>query len=158
MVGMMMNLWGFAKDGRQGGFTVMELIVAMAVMGLLAGIGLSAYGSYRERTWKVEATTAWHELSMAVNIYRMDEGDWPERYTHARHLKFAMPLEGPLLHNLAPANFDDPVRRAEEDMVGRAGSGGPTSANPTGHLVLDDGKVCVWVQGLAAEWNDASCP
>lgn len=144
--------------GGERGFTVMELIVSMAVMGLLAGVGLSAYGSYRQHAWKAEAATAWHELSMAVNLYRMDEGDWPERYTHARHLKFAMQLEGPLHHNLAPSNFEDPERRIAEDMVGRANTGGPTETHPTGHLILDDGKVCVWVQGLASDSNDSACP
>src|SRR5690606_23432990 len=100
----------------------------------------------------------WQELSMAVNLYRMDEGDWPERYTHARRLTFAMEPDGALLHNLAPSNFDDPERRTAEVMVGRAGSGGPTDAHPTGHLILDDGQVCVWVRGLASDWNDPSCP
>lgn len=146
------------RGGREGGFTVLELIVAMAIIGLLAGIGLSAYGSYRERTWKAHAATAWHELSMAANLYRMDKGDWPEPYTHARSLEFAMEPEGPLLHNLAPADFEDPERRAAENMVGKAGQGGPTADHPTGHLILDGGKVCVWVQGLASDWNDPSCP
>lgn len=126
------------RPTREGGFTVLELILAIAVAGVLAGVGLTAYGSFQERTHKAKAAVAWQELSAAVHRYRLEHGRWPTAHSGVEDLKLAMPPEGPLLFNLAP--------------------NGPTAENPTGYLILNGGKVCVWVEGTAAARNDPQCP
>lgn len=155
--------------GAEAGFTLLELIFVMLIVGTLATVGLSAYGSYRDRTWKMEANAVWHELSMAVNIYRIDKGYWPEPYTHADGLFFAMDTDHveALGTNLAPRDFEDEDRRIRERMEGAPGKGGPDWDQPdglrTGHLILaaqglDDLEICVWVKGIAADGNSDNCP
>ncbi|OUM93196.1 MAG: hypothetical protein BAA04_12340 [Firmicutes bacterium ZCTH02-B6] len=129
----------------EGGFTVLELVLVLGVIGILASIGLTAYGAYRDQTYKMEATAAWHELSMAVNLYRIANGKWPDPYTSTDALYedklFAMELMGALQHNLAP-HLAAPQRRPR-----------------SGYLVLDEGRVCVWVEGVSADANvDNGCP
>lgn len=139
----------------ESGFTLLELTIVMGVIGLLAAAGLSAYSSFRERTLKAEADAAWQELSMAVNLYRIGEGEWPKRYTHALNVGHVTGPWGALAVNLAP--WDDAAAETEQ-MVGAPPNGGPTSSQKTGHLVLENGEICVWVEGLPSSLNNASCP
>lgn len=147
-----------AVNQSEGGFTLLELIIVMAGIGVLALVGLSAYAAFRGHALKAEADAAWEELSMAVNLYRIDTGSWPERYTHAVNLNHVTGLWGALAVNLAPSDYEDQDRAAAERMVGFPGTGGPTSLHQTGHLVLHSGELCVWVDGVPSSLNDASCP
>src|SRR5690606_9704693 len=70
----------------EGGFTLIELVLAMALLGVLAAVGFSVHGSFRERALKAEADASWQELSMAINLYRVENGKWPEMYTHAKNV------------------------------------------------------------------------
>lgn len=144
-------------SGRDSGFTIVELLAVMLVVSLLAGAGLSSYGAWRERTLRAEADALWQELRTSVDLYRIDKGEWPAPYTHAEHLGSRIPPWGALTVNLAPPD-KYPDRSAAEKMVGRPGTGGPTSEHPTGHLILENGQVCIWKDGVASQSNDESCP
>lgn len=130
----------------------------MLVVGALASVGLWGVGSFRERTLRAEADAAWQELSMAVNLYRIASGDWPQKYMHAHKLGQLTQPWGALEVNLAPSNYPDEDRRSEQDMKGSPDTGGPTPEEPSGHLILDDGEVCVWYERVASVLNDESCP
>jgi len=142
-------VFGRMSRARESGFTVLELILVMTVIGILASVGVTAYAKYQEHTRRMEATAAWHELSMAVNLYRTANGTWPRAYIAAEDLDqdpngnrfFAIKeLQGALLHNLAPSL---PV----------------LDKDATGYLILSQGRVCVWVGGVPADPNEENgCP
>lgn len=142
----------------EGGFTLIEIAFAIALMGILAIAGISVHGAFKERGLRAEADAAWQELSMAANLYRTDEGDWPPAYIHAKHIPYVIQPLGALEVNLAPADFHDLELSEREEMVGAPGVGGPAGAEKTGHLIMPDGGLCVWVEGLQSSYNDANCP
>lgn len=144
---------------RERGFSLLELLIVMAVIGVLASAGVSGYSAYRKQTARAEAEALWQELSMAVNLYRMEEGRWPEEYTHVKSIAFLSQPLGALTVNLGPSNYGDVPRRIAEDMRGRPGGvGGTTEEHRSGHLILGGGLLCVWVDGYGAASNDVPCP
>jgi|GEM_PF-5530806 len=94
---------------------------------------------------------------MAANLYRLqfEHGDWPPRYHHAKNLGHVYQVWGALAVNLAPS---DDSYALQQGGVGRPGTGGPTLANPTGHLLLGEDKFCVWVETIPSTLNDSECP
>lgn len=147
------------RGARERGFSLLELLIVMAVIGVLASAGVSGYSAYRKQTARAEAEALWQELSMAVNLYRMEEGRWPEEYTHVKSIAFLSQPLGALTVNLGPSNYGDVPRRIAEDMRGRPGGvGGTTEEHRSGHLILGGGLLCVWVDGYGAASNDVPCP
>ena len=49
---------------QQNGFTLVELIIVVAIVGILAGIAIQAYGNYRAAAYDARAM---HDLSNAVH-------------------------------------------------------------------------------------------
>ncbi len=61
------------------GFTLTELLIVIAILGILAGVGTFAYTRYLEDA-KVKATiTGSRILSQAVIAYQASTSKWPQR-------------------------------------------------------------------------------
>lgn len=62
---------------RHGGFTLIELLVVMAILAMLAGLVgpkvMNALGESKSKTARVQL----EELSAALDIYRLDTGNYP---------------------------------------------------------------------------------
>ena len=61
----------------QKGFTLIELMIVIAIMGILAVVALPAYQDYTARAQVSEALTLAEGQKSAVTEYRSDRGDWP---------------------------------------------------------------------------------
>lgn len=59
------------------GFTVVELIIVIVVIGILAGISVIGYGTWRDRAAKTEVMSDLRNASLAMNNYRNFNNAYP---------------------------------------------------------------------------------
>ena len=59
------------------GFTIVEVLIVVAIVGILAGIAIPAYMDYRERARVKHAITELTVLSLLINQYQIDRGQYP---------------------------------------------------------------------------------
>ena len=62
---------------KQQGFTLIELMIVVAFIGILAAIAIPAYQDYTIRAQVSEGLTLSGAAKAAVAEYRMDSGSWP---------------------------------------------------------------------------------
>ena len=71
------NLTLRQDEGRVTGFTLIELIVVVAVIGILFAITFPAISGMRERARAREAAVTQKALETAIRAFRMEYGYWP---------------------------------------------------------------------------------
>jgi type IV pilus assembly protein PilA len=65
------------KKPNQQGFTLIELMIVVAIIGILAAIALPAYQDYTARAQMSEAMSLASGAKTAVAEYYSNEGKWP---------------------------------------------------------------------------------
>lgn len=59
------------------GFTLIELLIVVAIIGILASIGISQYSSYRMKGFNAAATTDLKNFKSAMEAYFGDNQTYP---------------------------------------------------------------------------------
>ena len=59
------------------GFTLIEVIVAIAVLGSLAAIAIPQFASYRYQAQIAQAVADIRKIDLALRTYKTQNGDWP---------------------------------------------------------------------------------
>ncbi|EMT5996898.1 pilin [Neisseria gonorrhoeae] len=67
----------------QKGFTLIELMIVIAIVGILAAVALPAYQDYTARAQVSEAILLAEGQKSAVTGYYLNHGEWPEDNTSA---------------------------------------------------------------------------
>ncbi|EMT8253904.1 pilin [Neisseria gonorrhoeae] len=67
----------------QKGFTLIELMIVIAIVGILAAVALPAYQDYTARAQVSEAILLAEGQKSAVTEYYLNNGTWPEDNTSA---------------------------------------------------------------------------
>ena len=66
----------FSRNNSLTGFTLMELMVVLIIIGILATLGLNYYGSYKEAALDREAKANLRLIIVAQRDWKMDKGSY----------------------------------------------------------------------------------
>lgn len=100
------------KDQAPRSFTLVELMVVVAVIGLLAGILLAAAGGVRNQAARSQAKAEIAALESALTRYQMDFGGFPAPSTNISTNGSQYPLN--------PSNYIASSRIMFSNLMGRA--------------------------------------
>lgn len=65
------------KNSKARGFTIVELLIVIVVIGILAVITIVAYNGIQQRANNNKTTTALSAWIKAMKLYKVDKGRWP---------------------------------------------------------------------------------
>ncbi len=65
-------------SARRGGFTLIEIIVVLAVIGILAVMIFESYQSFIARSGRVRCAANLRSLHVALAAYTLDQNHWPQ--------------------------------------------------------------------------------
>ena len=76
---MFRGLRNWLRD--EQGFTLVELMVVIVILGILAGIGIPTYRNFVNRAYEAEVEVAARTLKLGLELYRMepDKDGYPEK-------------------------------------------------------------------------------
>ncbi|HFC2647411.1 TPA: pilin, partial [Neisseria gonorrhoeae] len=78
----------------QKGFTLIELMIVIAIVGILAAVALPAYQDYTARAQVSEAILLAEGQKSAVTEYYLNNGKWPENNGDAGVASSAADIKG----------------------------------------------------------------
>lgn len=67
-----------SRHNKQAGFTIIELLVIVVVIGILAGIGIFAYLDAQKRGRDTKRVANAESIVQAIELYARDKGEFPE--------------------------------------------------------------------------------
>ncbi|MBC7869049.1 prepilin-type N-terminal cleavage/methylation domain-containing protein, partial [Candidatus Saccharibacteria bacterium] len=74
---MLKSLTLISKN-RQPGFTIVELLIVIVVIGILAAISIISYGGLQQRARDTVRKNDLAQLSKTIKLYSVDKGDYVE--------------------------------------------------------------------------------
>lgn len=84
----------------QQGFTLIELMIVVAIIGILAAVAIPAYTDYTVRSQVTEGLTLTKEVKVAVGEFRADRGRLPTTHASAS-LPLATSITGSYVEQVA---------------------------------------------------------
>ena len=73
----MKNLFKKMRDG----FTLIEILIVVVIIGILATVAIPTYFSYVEKAYASDAKTQIKNILMNADIYRQEQGSYPDDIT-----------------------------------------------------------------------------
>ncbi|HFC7345234.1 TPA: pilin [Neisseria meningitidis] len=88
----------------QKGFTLIELMIVIAIVGILAAVALPAYQDYTARAQVSEAILLAEGQKSAVTEYYLNHGIWPANNSDAGVASSASDIKGKYVQSVIVAN------------------------------------------------------
>ncbi|HFA2469530.1 TPA: pilin, partial [Neisseria gonorrhoeae] len=88
----------------QKGFTLIELMIVIAIVGILAAVALPAYQDYTARAQVSEAILLAEGQKSAVTEYYLNHGEWPKNNDEAGVASSASDIKGKYVQSVTVAN------------------------------------------------------
>ncbi|HEZ6003836.1 TPA: pilin [Neisseria meningitidis] len=88
----------------QKGFTLIELMIVIAIVGILAAVALPAYQDYTARAQVSEAILLAEGQKSAVTEYYLNHGEWPANNSSAGVASSPSDIKGKYVQSVTVAN------------------------------------------------------
>nr|WP_101143559.1 pilin [Neisseria meningitidis] len=88
----------------QKGFTLIELMIVIAIVGILAAVALPAYQDYTARAQVSEAILLVEGQKSAVTEYYLNHGEWPANNSSAGVASVSTDIKGKYVQSVTVAN------------------------------------------------------
>ncbi|CWQ04695.1 pilin [Neisseria meningitidis] len=88
----------------QKGFTLIELMIVIAIVGILAAVALPAYQDYTARAQVSEAILLAEGQKSAVTEYYLNHGEWPGDNSSAGVASVSTDIKGKYVQSVTVAN------------------------------------------------------
>lgn len=136
----------------QQGFTLIELMIVVAIIGILAAIALPAYQDYVARSQATEALTATAGIRADIAVHLAEEGDLPGNGDNAEIDDALAALEGKYFSAAGAALTGDGVISVEFDAGVHSGETITLTAQESG------GQISGWeCDGIEAKYLPSAC-
>jgi type IV pilus assembly protein PilA len=136
----------------QQGFTLIELMIVVAIIGILAAIALPAYQDYTARAQATEALTATAGLRADIAVYSSENGDLVGVDADAAILDTAGTLNGNYFSNPVTITAAGAIQVLFDDGVHDTNT---MTITPT---VEGSGQISTWVcTGLVNKYLPSAC-
>ncbi|EMS4880064.1 pilin, partial [Neisseria gonorrhoeae] len=117
----------------QKGFTLIELMIVIAIVGILAAVALPAYQDYTARAQVSEAILLAEGQKSAVTEYYLNNGKWPEDNTSAgvasaseikgKYVKSVTVAKGVVTAEMASSNVNKEIKDKRLSLWARRENG-----------------------------------
>ncbi|HFA1116770.1 TPA: pilin, partial [Neisseria gonorrhoeae] len=117
----------------QKGFTLIELMIVIAIVGILAAVALPAYQDYTARAQVSEAILLAEGQKSAVTEYYLNHGKWPKDNTSAgvasasdikgKYVKEVEVKNGVVTAKMASSNVNKEIKDKRLSLWGRRENG-----------------------------------
>jgi general secretion pathway protein G len=97
------------RSRRGSGFTIVEILLVVAIIGTLAAIVFPAYADYRERARVKHAISELTVLSLVINQYQLDRGQYPPALAAVANASKPDPWGRPYVY----VNLQDPKGKGQ---------------------------------------------
>lgn len=132
-----------AKSGH--GFTIIELMLIVALLGVLAAIALASYGNYKDKARTAQAAADISVMSETIEHYWLDRRSYPETLTDVGYGGKTDPWGRPYvyynvdLHGKGGSRKDHALNPLNTDFdLYSVGPDGKTKLQITQKVSLDD--------------------
>lgn len=99
IVGLIRGIGSLPARGKEGcrsrGFTIVELIITMAILGTLASIATGYYHEYIEKARVIRAIAEIKNIDTAIAAYMVDNDPLPASLADVGYVNFLDPWENP---------------------------------------------------------------
>lgn len=114
----------FQKSKKQSGFTLIELMIVVTIIGILASIAVPAYRDYTIRTRVGESASVFYPVKTEVAVYYSENGNMPIALgSMARLAQGVDSYEGDYVASLSVANGIVTVSLKDSTKLGDAANG-----------------------------------
>jgi prepilin-type N-terminal cleavage/methylation domain-containing protein len=135
---------------KRAGLTLIELIVVVAIIGILSAVAIPQYARYRRSALNALAQSAYHDVAVAQENYYVNKGEYCNNYTYlvsdAGLVIQPDILYGPITLVLStdPPSFTFSLNHK--------------SSNSTTYTYSNDGGEMVQTDGPRVTLNDSTVP